>query len=141
MGLWVGARRGRMPEYWVENTARRVSTLAAWCVCVIVLTGAYSAYEALGVHVALLLSSVYGRILSAKLVLFGLLLILGAYNRYRLVPAVHVLRPRQALVRNVGVECLLLLVGVLALASLLAHTPPAHSHPQHTAESRTTQGV
>jgi len=136
VGLWVGARHGHVPEYWVENTARRVSKLAAWCVLTLVLSGAYTAYEALGVQVSLLLFSVYGRILSAKIVLFGLVLILGAYNRYRLVPKVNVPRSRDVLVRNVGVESLLLLGGVLALASLLANTPPAHNHTRHAANPK-----
>ena len=42
---------------------------------------------------------------------------------------------REALLRNVGVESLLLLVGVLALASLLANTPPAHNHTEHIART------
>jgi len=44
------------------------------------------------------------------------------------VPEVKAPRSRAALLRNVGVESLILLVGVLALASLLANTPPTHNH-------------
>lgn len=135
LGLWIVARRGQVPEHWVEDAARRVSKLAAWCVLAVVLTGAYTAYEALGVNVSLLLFSVYGRTLSAKIILFGLVLALGAYNRYRLVPEVKVPRSRNALLRNVGAESLILLVGVLALAALLANTPPAHNHPRHSAQA------
>src|SRR5262245_7612026 len=48
LGLWIVAKRGKPPEHWVEDTARRVSKLAAWCVLAIMLTGAYTAYDALG---------------------------------------------------------------------------------------------
>jgi putative copper resistance protein D len=128
LGLWIVVRRGQVSERWIQDATRQVSTLAAWCVLAIVLTGAYTAYESLGVNVSLLLFSAYGRTLIAKVALFGLVLALGAYNRYCLVPKVEASRSRDALLRNVGVESLILLVGVLALASLLANTPPAHNH-------------
>lgn len=131
LGLWVVVRHGKAPERWVEDAARRVSQLAAWCVLALVLTGAYTAYDALGLNISQLLFSVYGRTLLAKVVVFGVVLALGAYNRYWLVPEVKAPRSREALLRNVGVESLILLVGVLALAALLANTPPVHNHTRH----------
>jgi putative copper export protein len=128
LGLWMVAKRGKVPERWAEHAARRVSQLAAWCVLALVLTGAYTAYETLGLNIPRLLFSAYGRILIAKVTIFATVLALGAYNRYRLVPEVKTATSRVALLRNVGLESLILLVGVLALASLLANTPPAHNH-------------
>jgi putative copper resistance protein D len=128
LGLWIVARHGQASTQWVEYTARRVSQLAAWCVLVVALTGGYVAYEALGLHIDRLLLSDYGRILIAKVTVFGIVLALGAYNRYWLVPQVRSALTRETLLRNVGVESLILLVGVLALASLLANTPPVHNH-------------
>jgi di/tricarboxylate transporter len=116
-----------------------VSRLAAWCVLVVALTGGYSAYEALGWHIDRLLLSEYGRILVAKVVVFGVVLALGAYNRYWLVPQVGTLRTRETLLYNVGVESVILLVGVLALASLLANTPPVDHHAEQ-AHSTFTPG-
>ena len=133
LGLWMVARSGQVSEHWVKEAARRVSKIAAGCVLAVVLTGVYTTYEVLGMNVSLLLFSVYGRILSVKIILFGCVLALGAYNRYRLVPEVRVPRSRSALLRNVGIESLILLVGVLALAALLANTPPAHNHTRHSA--------
>jgi copper resistance protein D len=135
LGLWIVAQHGNAPEPWVEDAAQRVSKLAAWCVLAIVLTGTYTAYDALGLHIYLLLLSAYGRTLIAKVVVFGIVLALGAYNHYWLVPKVKAPMSRAALLRNVGVESLLLLVGVLALASLLANTPPAHNHTEHSAQT------
>src|SRR5262249_5869919 len=129
------AKYGKPPEHWAEDTARRVSKLAAWCVLAIMLTGAYTTYDALGLNLSYLLLSAYGRILIAKVVVFGIVLMLGAYNRYWLVPEMKAPRSRAALLRNVGMESLLLLVGVLALASLLANTPPAHNHTGHSART------
>ncbi|HEV8712189.1 MAG TPA: CopD family protein [Candidatus Binatia bacterium] len=135
LGLWTVARRGQVPDRWVEAAARRVSHLAAWCVLAIVLTGTYTAYDTLGLNISRLLFSAYGRILIAKVVVFGTVIALGAYNRYWLVPQVKTSMSREALLRNVGVESLILLVGVLALASLLANTPPAHNHSEHVARA------
>jgi copper resistance protein D len=139
LGLWIGAKQGKAPERWVEYTARRVSHLAAWCVLTLVLTGAYTAYDALGVNLSQLLFSAYGRVLTVKVVVFGIVLALGAYNRYWLVPEVKAPTSRAALLRNVGVESLILLMGVLALASLLANTPPAHNHTEHFKETKNEQ--
>jgi putative copper resistance protein D len=135
LGLWIVAQHGNAPEPWVEDAAKRVSKLAAWCVLTVVLTGAYTAYDALGLNIYLLLLSAYGRTLIAKVVVFGIVLALGAYNRYWLVPKVKAPLSRAALLRNVGVESFILLVGVLALASLLANTPPAHNHTGHSART------
>jgi putative copper export protein len=52
-------------------------------------------------------------------------LLIGAYNRYYLMPAVSETSAQETLLRNVGLESLLL-IGVLGLAALLANTPPAH---------------
>ncbi|HJY80627.1 MAG TPA: CopD family protein, partial [Candidatus Binatia bacterium] len=128
LGLWIVAKRGKAAEQWIEYPARRVSKLAAWCVLAIVLTGAYSAYNAVGLHISHLLLSAYGRTLITKVIVFGIVLAIGAYNRYWLVPEMKAPRSRAALLRNVGVESLILLVGVLALAALLANTPPVHNH-------------
>ena len=132
LGLWIVAKRGQAPERWVEDAALGVSKLAAWCVLAIVLTGAYMTCSALGLHIDRLLFSTYGRTLIAKLTAFGIVLGIGAYNRYRLVSQVKTPTARKALLRNVGVESLILLMGVLALASLLANTPPGHNHTEHS---------
>ena len=128
LGLWLVARHEQIPNQWVEDAARRVSQLAAWCVLAIALSGTYVAYGALGLHIDALLLSDYGRILTIKVAVFGIVLMFGAYNRYRLVPQVKSPPTHATLLRNVGVESLILLVGVLALATLLANTPPVHNH-------------
>lgn len=132
LGLWIVAKRGSASEQWIEDAAQRVSQLAAWCVLAIVLTGAYSAYSTLGLNLDHLLFSTYGRMLIAKMAVFGTVVGIGAYNRYQLVSKVKIPRARETLLRNVGVESLLLLAGVVALAALLANTPPQHDHTEHS---------
>jgi Copper resistance protein D len=65
----------------------------------------------------------YGRTLLLKLALFAVIVSIGGYNRYRLVPAVGTALSRRMLLRNVTIESVLL-IGALALAALLANTPP-----------------
>ena len=91
----------------------------------LVLSGVYSASKTLGLNLNHLVYSPYGQILIAK-VMVGILIVgLGGYNRYRLIPAAPSPSARTALLRNVAVECILL-VGVLGFAALLANTPPPH---------------
>jgi putative copper export protein len=125
-GLWIVVRRSSLSEIWIEQAARRVSKVAFWSVCMIVMSGIYTAYNGLGLDLDHLLYSAYGRTLMAKVAVFGVVLSIGAYNRYRLISTVHVDSARDALLFNVGIESLILAVGVLGLASLLANTPPAH---------------
>jgi copper resistance protein D len=132
-GLWVGAlfalwiveRYGGPPDSWVERAARRVSRLALWSVIGVVITGAYTAYHGLGFDVDRLLFSAYGRTLIAKELLFAGVIAIGAYNRYRLMPAVGAAPARRRLLRNVTIESVLL-IGALGLAALLANTPPPY---------------
>lgn len=132
-GLWIGALLGlclgcgqaNLDDRWVQRTAPRVSRAAGWSVAVLVLTGVYSAYAALGLNLDHLLYSAYGRILLIKLWLFAVVLGIGGYNRYRLVPAVEDARARTLLLRSVTAE-VVLMVGVLGVAALLANTPPVH---------------
>jgi putative copper export protein len=131
-GLWFGAIAGLLfvmrvePDApWVGDAARRVSLLVGWLVLALAVSGLGVAYQVLGTNVGGLADSAYARTLVVKVALFGAALVIGCYNHYRLVPARDELPTRRSLVRAVGVECILLL-AVLAAASLLANTPPPH---------------
>lgn len=130
IGLWFGFARVRLGDRWVARTAPRVSQVAAWSVAMLVLTGVYTAYDALGLNSDHLLYSAYGRTLMLKLALFAIVAAIGGYNRYRLVPEVADSAARTLLMRNIAVESLLLM-GVLGVAAFLANTPPAHSAGGH----------
>ena len=130
LALWMVARYGGPPDIWVESAARRVSKLAFWSVIGLVITGTYTAYKGLGFDMCRLLFSVYGRMLIIKVTVFFGVVAIGAYNRYRLVPAVGAAPSRRMLLRNVTIESVLL-IGVLGLAALLANTPPPHGAGGH----------
>jgi putative copper resistance protein D len=131
LALWMVARYGDPPVIWIELAARRVSRVAFWSVIALVITGTYTAYNGLGLDLYRLLFSAYGRTLITKVIVFAGVLAIGAYNRYWLVPKVGDPAARDTLLRNVGVESVILLFAVVGLASLLANTPPAHGIGGH----------
>lgn len=124
-GLCLGFWRAQVGDGWLELTAPRVSCVAGWSVAVLALTGLFNAYETLGLNIEHLLYSDYGRTLLIKIWLFAVLLAIGGYNRYRLVPAVKEARARTLLVRSVAIESVLMLV-VIGVAAMLANTAPPH---------------
>jgi copper resistance protein D len=140
LGFWTIARRTHASPAWTARAAQLVSTTAAWSVAAIVLSGCYTAYQGLGLSIDRLLFSSYGRTLLIKIVAFCTVLSIGAYNRERLLPEVTDIGTQRVLLRNVGIESLLLGTIVLGLASLLANTPPARghmmSHPEMEMSSR-----
>jgi putative copper resistance protein D len=131
LALWLVTRYADPPDVWVEEAARRVSTMAFWSVIALVITGTYTAYTGLGLDVHRLLFSAYGRTLVTKIVVFAGVLGVGAYNRYWLIPDINNLAARDTLLRNVEFESVTLLFAVVGLAALLANTPPPHGMPGH----------
>jgi putative copper resistance protein D len=125
LGLWFGAVRGKLGSGWIQRTAPRVSSVAGWTVATLILSGLYTAYYSLGADPHRIIDSAYGRTLVEKVCAAMLVLLIGAYNRYYLMPAVSETSAQESLLRNVGLESLLL-IGVLGLAALLANTPPVH---------------
>jgi putative copper resistance protein D len=125
VGLALLAWRGTFDSPATHMIVTRTSRLAGWCVALLVPTGIYVAYCALGLNLDHLLYSAYGRTLMLKVWVFGVALLLGGYNRYWLVPHISHSSVRNELMQSVCVECLLV-VAVFALAVLLANTPPSH---------------
>jgi putative copper export protein len=141
VGVWIGALAGLslgfatkdLEDGWVERAAPRVSRAAGWCVAVLVPAGVYQAYNALGLNLDHLLYAAYGRTLLLKVALFAVVIGIGGYNRYRVVPEVQTGSSRGALLRNVAVESALLLLR-LGVAALLANTPPARGSLQSASD-------
>jgi putative copper export protein len=125
--LWLGAVRGRLGKTWLALTAPWVSRLAGWTVAALILSGLYNAYNTLGTDPERLIYAAYGRTLVVKVCAASIVLCIGGYNRFLLIPHVGSSPANHALLRNVAVESVLL-IGVIGLAALLANTPPAHHH-------------
>jgi copper transport protein len=134
VGVWIGGLawllaglRGRARTD-RRAVAVRFSKLAGASLGAVVVTGLARSLDELGGWRALL-DSGFGRALGVKLALFAGLLLLGALNRYRLVPALQVPAGRRAagrLRRSVRGE-LWLAAGVLLAAALLSELPPGAS--------------
>jgi putative copper resistance protein D len=101
-----------------------LSKLATWSVAILIVSGTYLAYEGLGHSLFHLRYSSYGRVLSFKVELFAVVLAVGAYNRFCLIPKIDQPSVRETLLNTVSAESLML-IGVVGLAALLAATPPA----------------
>jgi putative copper export protein len=62
-----------------------------------------------------------------KIGLFAIVVAIGGYNRFILMPAIGERSPQDLLLRNVVMETVLL-IGVLGVTALLSNTPPAHHY-------------
>ena len=125
VSLLIGATYGRADVVWMRAATTRVSAIAGWSVATLVVTGLIRAWDALGLRLDLLVNSIYGRTLLWKVGTAATVILIGGYNRYRLVGSVGESSARAALIRNVGVECVLL-AAVLGWSVVLANTPPPH---------------
>lgn len=125
VSLLIGATYGHAGAEWLRAATPRVSAVAGWSVGVLVVTGAIRAWDALGLHLDLLLNSMYGRTLLWKVGTAATVILIGGYNRYRLVGSMGESSARASLIRNVTVECVLLAV-VLGWSVVLSNTPPPH---------------
>lgn len=116
-------------------TAIYVETLSAtatWSLAGVLVTGAVSAWRGLGGSSHLLVSSTYGQVLLAKLVLVAIAVGLGAHNRLVAMPRLlHELRaphPSSGAARRAfhRVLCLesAVLVGALCAAAVLSTSAP-----------------
>ena len=153
----------------IADIARRFSRIAGIAVGIIAITALYNAWAFVGSFEAIW-TSPYGWTVFAKVILFSLLISLGAFNRYVSVPlllewggtsrtgrgmitraASHLfsryfrnpdgLQIALRFKRNVKVEAMLML-GVLLCAAMLRHEIPAlhHSHIEHERQRHAAKG-
>jgi putative copper export protein len=125
LGLWIGAQWEMLSDEWVECIAPWVSRLAGWTVAFLLLSGLLTARRMLPTDITRMWEIPYGRALIVKLGAASVVLMIGAYNRFFLIAHLRGRAARIKLLRNVGVESVLLML-VVGLAAILANTPPAH---------------
>ena len=141
--LWLGAlvaltmlllRRTEPDDPAIHRALRGFAGLGTPAVVLLVLSGLGNSWFMIGpARVADLGTSLYGQLLIAKLVLFALMLVLAAENRFRLTPALGSVlasggvprHPLQRLRRSVVAETLVgaVLIAVVAIMGTLA--PPS----------------
>ncbi len=78
----------------LRTVARRFSRLAGYCLLVVVASGVYNAYVQVPTF-ASLWTTTYGAALLLKVVLALVLALLGAVNRYLVLPGLGATRPRR----------------------------------------------
>ena len=105
------------------GAVKRFSVMAGWTVLVIVVTGTLRALDEVGGWGRLLDTS-FGQVLDVKVLLFLALLVIGALNRQRIVPALAAGLGRLApLRRNVRAELVLAALVLLATGLLTELAP------------------
>jgi putative copper export protein len=113
-------RRGGTARASAETVAR-FSVLAGTCVGLVALTGTVLASSQL-TSVGALASTGYGRALAVKLTLVAVVVAMGAYNHFRLVPAVvgrDEARAWRRLAHTAAVESFVIAVGVLVATAAM----------------------
>jgi putative copper resistance protein D len=116
----------------VLATARRFSALSFITVGVLIASGIINTYFIVGSFQALVTTD-YGRILCLKLFLFLVILGIAAWNRYRLLPLIHLranasekslVFPLLQRLQNFVMTEFGLAVAVIVVVSILGTTPP-----------------
>lgn len=123
LGVWPSRSGPNTAIGWTfERVALRVSSAALLAAGVILLTAVVQDVLYLP-SLAALFSSTYGNLLLAKSAGFAALIGFGAYNRFRLIPALRDAERHPALRRSVRLELVVMIVVVL-IAVALAQVPP-----------------
>src|SRR6266536_2536818 len=120
---WLLAGIAGRPRAELRGVAARFSLLATWSLVVVALSRLERASQELGGW-GHLLSTSFGRTLDVKLWLFALLSVLGAVNRFRVVPALAAGNGRLAWLRRTVRGELVVAGGILLAAALLTQLPP-----------------
>jgi putative copper resistance protein D len=107
--------------------ARRLSNVVTPALLLVVLTGVYNSYRGLGASLAPLVHTQWGVFLDIKVVLVGLAVSMGAYNRTIVQTSPSLNSPqasRLSLVLRAEAAIMLL---ILVVSAWLANSPPANA--------------
>jgi len=118
-----GASGGTGPDDTPGPQLRRFSTLAGYALAVVLVTGVLRVVEEMGGLSAFLhlFRTSYGTTLAIKIAVVTVLIVLGAFNRYRSIPR---MQDRPGLIRRVMAIELVGALGVFALTATLTGLPP-----------------
>lgn len=108
------------------RTSAQVSNVAMFTVGLVLATGVFNGLRGSGGSLSALTGSTWGHVLLAKVALVVLALAMGTYNRIAVMPLLRRAASTAAARRFVNVIHLeaIVMIGVLALAAVLAHTAP-----------------
>ena len=129
-GIWVGglvALLTALPALAPGDrlrAAKRFSAIALGCVVVVAASGAQRAYDEVG-NLHSLVHAAFGQYVLVKVGLFGLLVVLGALNRSRSLPALP--RTVAPLRTTVRLELLVVAAVLVATGILQGLSPPSNT--------------
>lgn len=137
-GAWLGALmplflvvHATMPGPGPGRAAARFSWIGQISVLVLAVTAFLQGRELIGDE-GRLFGTDYGRLGLFKLTLFGVLLLIAVFNRFKLTPALQASvdnRAGEELMTSIVIETVLGLLVVLAAAWLATLTPATHQEP------------
>jgi len=155
---WATSAGSPAPSEPITTVCRRFSRLAGWCLAIVIASGIYNAWAQVPT-LAALWTTTYGAALLLKILLALVLAVLGAVNRYLVLPAVDAHRAprlgrwrrvcrvalfgaaanpgkaRARLFRLVGREAVVAVIVFGCTAILGESTPKSHEmHISHAAE-------
>ena len=129
--LTMGRARDAWPAEMVAVAARRFSRLAGYCVLVVVASGIYNTWAQVPSLTALW-TTTYGAALSVKIALALAIVVIGAINRYRVLPRLGAKGASTRLSRLVAREALFAVIVFGCTAVLAESTPKRHEgHMSH----------
>ncbi|MEE6280535.1 CopD family protein [Georgenia sp. MJ170] len=129
LGLLITLRATSVPAPSATRTVTRFSTVAAWVVVVLAVSGTLLAWRIMP-GLSTLISTGYGFTLIAKVGLVAVIVAIAGWNRFRLVPQVEQAdeeaTARSRLRRSVTAEALVV-VAVLAVTGILVSQSPTEA--------------
>lgn len=147
VAVWVGGLVWLLRGIWGQDSEERASAvsrfsfLAGLALAGVAATGAIRAIQEVGWSPLRLFDSGFGLTVVAKSVLFGGLVLLGAYNRYRVVPAIASgARKLSTLRRTVSSE-ITLATGVFGVTGIMAGLAPPAQYAAVSAQPAPEQVV
>ena len=130
--LWIGGLTFLVRAVWsaqgssrglvLSTVVPRFSPLAVVAVGMLMATGVYASWIHLE-SVSSLWSTTYGRVLSAKVLLVGMVMLLGAINWKRLTPKLGSVEGDSAMLRAASIEMALAHLVLVITAFLIQTTP------------------
>lgn len=139
VAIWVGGLVWLLLGTWGRESEERAqavgrfSFLAGIALAGVAATGAIRAFNEIGWAPTRLFDTGFGLTVVAKSALFGGLILIGAYNRFRVVPALASGARRLGTLRRTVTGEITIATGVFGVTGIMAGLAPPTQYPEVTA--------
>ncbi|HEV3475413.1 MAG TPA: copper resistance protein CopC, partial [Actinomycetota bacterium] len=140
VGVWIGGLVWLLAGTWGRNSREkgravgRFSFIAGIALGAVAVTGAIRAFNEIGFSPGRLFDTGYGLSVVGKVVLAVGLIAVGAYNRYRLVPALKSGKARLGTLRRTAGSEIALAAGIFGVTGIMAGLAPPTQYGAAAAE-------